>query len=259
MSRVSLAKEPMQLVLKPVGFDKKRFEYEFNAVDDSPPVHRFCARIFVTDYMSPSPTTFAGKLLQGNMKRFYDSGSAQVWPKQGIDIFQIPSELLVVAAVVVAASPAGHRPEEGQCSTGCSSFKEDAFYSMCWQTRAFPDLVVVMTFSHSDCERLEWWTDRSEASGRILMVSPAWFRAYRPRRWKPSNELTLQADANDTMVVLFIPATRIAGICWTGGKMDLAASIANWSNRRHEKLIVTLASHTAELEVHLQRVLLGKL
>ena len=127
----------------------------------------------------------------------------------------------------VGASPAGHRPEEGQCSTGCSSFKEDVFYSMCWQTRAFPDLVVVMTFSHSDCERLEWWTDKSEASGRILMVSPAWFREYRPRRWRPSNALTLQADANDTMVAVFIPATRIAGICWTGGKMDLAASIAN--------------------------------
>ena len=91
------------------------------------------------------------------------------------------------------------------------------------------------------------------------MVSPAWFREYRPRRWKPSNELTLQADANDTMVVLFILATRIVGICWTGGKMDLAASIANWSNRRHEKLIVTLASYAAELEVDLQRVLLGNL
>ena len=105
MSRVSLAKEPMQLVLKPVGFDKKRFEYEFNAVDDSPPVHRFCARIFVTDYMSPSPKTLAGELFQETMKRLYDSGSSQVWPKQGIDIFQILSELLAAAATSNTSAP----------------------------------------------------------------------------------------------------------------------------------------------------------
>ena len=135
MSLALTVKVPMQLWLKPVGFDKTRFEYELNPVDDSPPVsQRVGARLFVTDYISPSAETRVGLLLKENMQRLHGSGSPQFWPKQKIDLFEIPSAYVDVAAVVVAGSPAGHRPEGGQCSTGCASFKQDVFYSMCWRT-----------------------------------------------------------------------------------------------------------------------------
>ena len=210
-------------------------------------------RMLVTDFASPQLHSVAGRALEQNMAVLQGLGSPQSWPKQDINVFDIPSVYLDVAAVVVAGSPAGHNPEGGRTPTGYVSFKQEAFYSMCWQSRA--DVAVVMTFSLSACRRLEWWTDKDEKSGRILMVTPAWFKTYRPQKGL-SAELTPLADTPDTMVALYLPAKLIPDICWTAGKMDVAASIANWMLERPQDTILTLAAYTADLEMDLLTALL---
>ena len=249
---------PMQLSLEPVAGDKKKFEYVLRPAGESYPDWRpvLGARIVVTDYASPKQGTLAGLMLARNLRALADAtqcvGGPQLWPTQDIDIYNIPSELLDVAAIVVANSPVCHTPEGVRSSQGFVmgfvSFKQNAFYSMCWHTRA--DVAVVMTFSRSACTCLEWWTDSREKSGRILMVTPAWFDTYRPRLWF-SNGLAPHADAADTMVAVFLPAKLIPGICWIKGKMDVAASIVNWISFQPKKTIVTLGTYTAELEVDL--------
>ena len=243
----------MQLSLEPVAGDKKKFEYVLRPAGESypdwrsVPLDRVGAQIVVTDYASPKQGTLAGHMLAKNLEALADAtqcvGGPQRWPVQEINIFDIPSELRDIAAIIVANSPVCHKGLMGSVS-----FKQNAFYSMCWHTGA--DVAVVMTFSRSTCTCLEWWTDSRETSGRILMVTPAWFDTYRPRLWF-SNALAPLADAADTMAAVFLPAKLIPGICWIKGKMDVAASIVNWIAFQPKKTIVTLGTYTAELEVDL--------
>ena len=219
--------------------------------------------IVITDYKSPKKDTIAGRALENNMAILARYGSPQSWPTQHIDVFHIPQEYLDVAAVLVAGSPAGHGPEGGRSSQGHVEFKQDAFYSMCWQTPA--SVAVVMTFSASACPRLEWWTDSHDKTNRILMVSPAWFHSYRPRKGLAA-ELTTLADTADTMVALYLPAALVPSICWTDpgaemgvpSKVNVAASIANWYRHTHapRNTILTLAAYTSELECDLLDALL---
>jgi hypothetical protein len=217
------------------------------------------ARIVATDLCSPEPESIAGRALRTNMDMLQLAGSPQAWPEQHVSVFDIKPAYLADSfgvRVILAGSPAGHYPTGARSCDGVrtdhKSFKQDAFYSMCWQTSA--EVAVVMTFSASACGRLEWWTTNEETSGRILMVAPAWFRYYRPRLGLAC-ELTPLADSPDTMVALYLPARLIPNICWEVGKVDVAASIAAWI--RPTEKILTLGAYTAELEVDLLFALSG--
>ena len=257
------AAAPLQLALEPVPGRKKKFEYVFRPVGRSYPdwrsraVNRVGAQICVTDWASPDHGTPAGCMLARNLLALADAtyiryGGQQRWPVQEVDIFKIPQEYLQIAGVVVANSPARHARESERSSqgfvVGYVDLKQNAFYSMCWQTTA--DVAVVMTFSLQACSCLNWWTDPREQSGRILMVTPAWFDTYRPRLWL-SNELAPLADSADTMVAVFVPTKFIPGVRWVADKIDVAVSIANWISLQPKKTIVTLGTHTAELELDL--------
>lgn len=215
--------------------------------------------IVITDFASPRKDTIAGHELVGNMRNFARYGSPQSWPIQEVDIYNIPKLYLDAAEVLIAGSPAGHTPDGGRTVATHVRFKQNAFYSMQWQTPAC--VAVLMTFSLSACPELDWRTDNRDKTGRVLIVSPAMFRTYKPRKGL-ATELTRLSDTEDTMVAMYLPGPLIPLIKWTDvtgdvgikAKVDVAASIANWRKHHPHAIrdtILTLSAYTGELETDL--------
>ena len=173
--------------------------------------------------------------------------------QHGVDIMdKRHDELLSTASCVLAGSPAPRDPvglRGSQLSpTDNVSFKENAFYSLCWRTTA--DTVVAMTWSLSACGRLDFWTD-GPCSLRCLIVARATFDTYRPRRGL-DNELSCLADEEDTMLALFLRPDLLDYLVLKKGVLDGAASLAALASLGKQHL-VTYSCYTCELELDVVR------
>ena len=129
------------------------------------------SRIIMTDLKSPGLDTPAGKVLGENMNRLRSLGLYQMWPTQNIDGFDIPRELTKESAIIFAGSPAC-QDVDGNRTTHArfKNFKENMFYSICFQTRE-KNIAVMMTYSRSGNGRLEFWTDPQD--GRVTLWTKA--------------------------------------------------------------------------------------
>lgn len=121
----------------------------------------------------------------------------------------------------------------------------EVFYSLMWHTP--PETAIVMTFSQGACrDGLEFWTRRGESPTRVLLVSPAWFRLYRPRLGLAA-DLGALADEPDTMVAIYAPPRMIAAAVWKDTHLDVAATVRRWLG--DDGKLLTFATYVAELEV----------
>ena len=149
--------------------------------------------------------------------------------------------------------PAGHDPFnvplDQDTASGNVRFKEEVFYSLCYATP--PDSAVVMTYSNGACGRLEFWTLPDTYPPRTLVVAPAWFAHYRPRRGL-ANTLDTLADVPDTMVAMYLPAPFAASLRYKADKLDCSATISAWLSHDKRRL-VSFGCYTAELEADICR------
>ena len=231
-------------------------------------------KIVVTDMKSPDPSTSAGKTLQKNMKELRNLNySLQELPYENVSALDIPASLKQEGNVFLVGSPANHDPCGHRLDffhAGHISFKQNVFYSMCWNTPE--NSAVAMTFSQEECtffsteegyiKGLEWWTVTKPDSRRVLMVAPAWFRSYRPSKGFAENNAMLAADPAkpDTMVAIFAPPSWMAKLEWQEealDKLDMAATVLNWL-RQSGKQLVTFGAFTAELELDIARTAVQK-
>ena len=145
-------------------------------------------------------------------------------------------------------SPAGHgrfNVRLDQDTAGDNvRFKEETFYSLCHATP--PESAVAMTYSNGACGKLEYWTLPDTYPPRTLVVAPAWFAHYRPRRGL-ANTLDALADVPDTMVAMYLPAPFAASLRYKADKLDCSATISAWLSD-DKRRIVSFACYTGELE-----------
>ena len=133
------------------------------------------------------------------------------------------------------------------------TFKEEAFYSLCWRT--LPEVAVVMTWNLNACRRLEFWTD-APCSQRCLVVTRATFPNDRPRPGY-AQELTKLTDKEDTMLALFLRPQLLRSLVFKGDVLDGAATIASLASLGRQHL-VTYSCYTGELELDVVRSEYGK-
>ena len=103
-----------------------------------------------------------------------------------------------------------------------------------------------MTYSNGACGRLEFWTLPDTYPPRTLVVAPAWFAHYRPRRGL-ADALHALADELDTMVAMYLPAPFAASLRYKADKLDCSATISAWLSD-DKRRIVSFACYTGELE-----------
>jgi hypothetical protein len=131
------------------------------------------ARLVMTDMVSPAPQTLAGRELETNMQVLLRMRCTQTWPLQGVSAFQVPTDLKTGTTVFLAGSPANHDPEnkrmEGESYANKVEFKQEIFYSLCWNTPA--DSAVALTYSASACEGIEWWSVNEAYPPRVMLVA----------------------------------------------------------------------------------------
>ena len=202
------------------------------------------ARLIITDMVSPGVDSLAGAQHKEHMARLRELGCPQSWPRQAVSALAIPADLHEGTKVFLVGSPANHDPANdrfyGESTADNLRFKEEAFYSMCWNTCA--GAAVVMTYSSSACGRMEYWT---VPGPRVLIVAPAKFATYRPRQGL-SNSLEELADHEDTVAAMLLPAGLVRKLAWHGDAVDVAASVARWCADGGS--VVTFGAYTAELE-----------
>ena len=194
----------------------------------------------MTDVVGPAPSTVAGRTLAANKA---DIANVLVEAREGVDIFDVPSDLLTDTAIFLAGSPAGHGPcgkKHASTVSGNVSFKEEAFYSLTWATPK--SSIVMMTFGQSACGTLAFWTRPDD--GRALLVTPAHFRLYRPRLGL-ANNLGELADQADTAIAIYAPPTALTRMVTRGSELDVRATTQAWLGSDR---MVTFSSYTAELE-----------
>ena len=125
------------------------------------PIHRF--EVIVTDMISPSAETPAGTTMRENMEELRRlECTAQPLPHQNVSALSIPDHFKTEGKVFLVGSPANHDPYGQKLAGqhgGNISFKQDVFFSMCWNTPQHT--AVAMTYSQSACtfndKGLEWW------------------------------------------------------------------------------------------------------
>ena len=86
---------------------------------------------------------------------------------------------------------------------------------------------------------------RDTDSPRTVVVAPAWFAHYRPRRGL-ADTLDALADVPDTMLEMYLPAPFAASLRWKEGKVDGSATISGWLSGRGR--LVSFACYMGELE-----------
>jgi hypothetical protein len=208
------------------------------------------ARLIITDMVSPAVGSLAGVELGERMAKLRDLGCPQSWPRQEVSALAIPADLHKGTKVFVAGSPANHDPDNGrfhgQSTADNVRFKQEVFYSMCWNT--CDEAAVVVTYSSSACGRMEYWT---VPEPRVLIVAPAHFATYRPRK-ELSSSLEELADDDDTMAAMLLPAGLVRKLAWRGDAVDVAASVARWCADGGS--VVTFGAYTVELELDLASV-----
>ena len=204
--------------------------------------------VVLTDMVSPPPSSTAGAELATNLMKIKQSGVTVHGPRQKVSAFLVPGDLLSDTCVFLIGSPAGHDPFnvplDQDTASGNVRFKEEVFYSLCYATPR--DSAVVMTYSNGACGRLEFWTLPDTYPPRTLVVAPAWFAHYRPRRGLANTQEAL-ADVPDTMVAMYLPAPFAASLRYKADKLDCSATISAWLSD-DKRRIVSFACYTGELE-----------
>ena len=213
---------------------------------------KIAARLIITDMYSPSAETLAGNELRLSMERLQAAGCKQEMPIQGVSALQIPESLKEGALMFIAGSPANHDSSGKRASSdsraGNVAFKEEVFYSLCWNTTAHQG--VFMTYSAAACRILEYWVDRYD--GRVLLVTPAHFALYRPRQGLADTLDDLTTDGKlETIVAAYVPSSWVPLLGWANGKLDMRKSISNILDCFPQGNVVTLAAYTGELELDL--------
>ena len=173
----------------------------------------------LTDVVCPPPGFTAGAVLATNLENIKNSGVTVHGPREAVSAFDVPDDLLADTCVFLIGSPAGHDPfNERLDQTPASDnvrFKEEIFYSLCHATP--PESAVAMTYSNG-CP--------ATYPPRTLVVAPAWFAHYRPRRGL-ADTLDALADVPDTMLAMYLPAPFAASLRWKEGKVDGSATISS--------------------------------
>ena len=177
----------------------------------SPPSDGFS--MVLTDYESPGPDTTAGAALAQNLDFMESQIGLRPSIIQNIDGLKSSSrplsDYIKNSSLVIAGSPAPHDQlgnkigvgEDGHKSSN-NTFKQDLFYSLCWHSPE--STCIAMTWSANACERLEFWSDPNACLGRALVIAPAEFRTYRPRRGTATVVESLSGESsNDTMLAIF--------------------------------------------------------
>ena len=205
------------------------------------------ARTVVTDMISPARETAAGKLLERNMDVIRNAGCLCTMPRQNISAFDIPDDLKERVTVFVCGSPAYNNRLPDKTSASNITFKQEIFYSL--QRETAEHTAVCMTYSAAACPGLEWKS--IPKAQRVLMVTPAYFESYRPRRGLAESNDELGHDNGeepDTMVALYLPLGMANALCWAeDGKLDVARSIVTWLGT--DGHLLTFGAHAADLEV----------
>ena len=182
----------------------------------------------LTDMVCPPPGSIAGALLATNIDRIKHSGVTVHGPREAVSAFDVPDDLLADTCVFLIGSPAGHDPFNERLDQNSASdsvrFKEEIFYSLCHATP--PESAVAMTYSNGACGKLEYWTLPDTYPPRTLVVAPAWFAHYRPRRGL-ADTLDALADVPDTMLAMYLPAPFAASLRWKEGEVDGSATISS--------------------------------
>ena len=201
----------------------------------------------LTDMVCPPPSSTAGALLATNLEKIKESGVTVHGPREAVSAFDVPDDLLADTCVFLIGSPAGHDPFNERLDQNPASdnvrFKEAIFYSLCHATP--PESAVAMTYSNGACGKLEYWTLPDTYPPRTLVVAPAWFAHYRPRRGL-ADTLDALADVPDTMLAMYLPAPFAASLRWKEGKVDGSATISGWLSGRGR--LVSFACYMGELE-----------
>ena len=203
--------------------------------------------VVLTDMVCPPPGSTAGAVLATNLEKIKHSGVTVHGPREAVSAFHVPDDLLAGTCVFLIGSPAGHDPFNVRLDQDTRSdkvrFKEEVFYSLCHATP--PESAVAMTYSNGACGKLEFWTLPDTYPPRTLVVAPAWFAHYRPRRGL-ADTLDALADVPDTMLAMYLPAPFAASLRWEEGKVDGSATISGWLSGRGR--LVSFACYTGELE-----------
>ena len=165
-------------------------------------------------------------------------------PIAGVDGFDLPTNMVAEADVIVAGSPHGHGPSGTKYTQDASrQFKQNFFFSLQHQTRY--EQTVVVTYAPKATGRLELWADPPHR--RVLLRTNAYFRSYRPRRGINADMTMLSVSADDTAVVMLVPQDRMHLLVWRGDALDVSASIVRLLGTQGRML--SLATYTAELEL----------
>ena len=220
---------------------------------------RAVPRLLLTDFTSPAEDSKAGRALAMNLKRLKDAGFAEIGVKQNVDAMALPDDLKTDVALYLLGSPAPHDPTNNTTQPDTPNvdnvrFKDNVFNKLCWESAH--DAAVVMTHAASACGRLEFWTlpHDHEPPTRILVVAPAYFSQYKPRR---GHQHTLQrlsyTDSDDTMVAMYLPSKMMATLQYRDFQIDVAASIRAWTRPRPDPTprVITFGAFTAELEANI--------
>ena len=152
--------------------------------------------------------TFTGELLAETMSRLCLQGYSQVGPVQQPSAFQIHADPNVGTSVFLAGPPARYSRWADDVI-----FKQEAFYSMCWNTPV--NTVVAMTFSASAQCYMEWLpVFRTDCPYRVLVVVPALLP-----------DVLREPDA---MFAAYLPVCMVQQMKWDNGKLDAGRTIRSW-------------------------------
>ena len=211
--------------------------------------------IQMTDFKSPPPETQAGVVLTDNMKKLSTLMRVpqdQIDVTQDVDVLMIDERhqsILKRASMVVMGSPAPHSHDGCKRTSPHShmsnvSFKQAAFYSVCWHTP--PEVTVAMTWSASACDKIEFWADGG-LTNRRLTIEKANFDSYRPRKGLSSSLEELSYTGKDTMVAICMhPRLHSKLVYEEDGVLNGSATFAALAEGGH---LLSYATYTAELEL----------
>ena len=95
-------------------------------------------RMTLTDVIAIDPASTAGAVLRSNLAVLAHLGGSSMPPKTGISLFDVPDELKTPGTILLVGSPAGNgqgiRRIDADPKLDNVSFKEAAFYSLCYHT-----------------------------------------------------------------------------------------------------------------------------
>ena len=190
----------------------------------------------LTDVVCPPPGFTAGAVLATNLEKIKKSGVTVHAPCRAVSAFHVPDDFLAGTCVFLIGSLVGHDPFNVRLDQDTASDNVRA---------TPPESAVAMTYSNGASGKLEYWSLPDTDPPRTVVVAPAWFAHYRPRRGLV-DRLDALADVPDTMLEVYQPAPFAASLRWKEGKVDGSATISGWLSGRGR--LVSFACYMGELE-----------